>query len=114
MILGMPYIDTLNIININMNTIDTRDGSGAKNLLYRKDHFPEHMAQTTICKHDAGNGQNQEMLYNTDSISKLDNTDKPMVKNKLSNTILYFLPGPNYDNDKRPSAEITEQLQRCF
>ena len=30
------------------------------------------------------------------------------------NTITCFLPGPNYDSDKKRSAEITQQLQRDF
>ena len=34
-----------------------------------------------------------------------------MVNN---NKINYFLPGPNHDNDKRMSAEVTKQLQRDF
>ena len=34
-----------------------------------------------------------------------------MVKN---NEINYILPGPNQDNDRRASAEITKQLQRDF
>ena len=34
-----------------------------------------------------------------------------MVNN---NEIKYFLPGPNQDNDKRVSAEITKQLQKDF
>ena len=34
-----------------------------------------------------------------------------MVINKEVN---YFLPGPNQDNDKRVSTEITKQLQRDF
>ena len=37
-----------------------------------------------------------------------------MVTDKEPNTINYFLPGPNQDNDKRLSAEITQQLQRDF
>ena len=48
---------------------------------------------------------------NTDSTS---NTDKPMVNNTLSNTIDYFLTGPNCDSDRKKSAEITQQLQRDF
>ena len=50
----------------------------------------------------------------TDSISKSNNTDKPMVNNKLSNTIDYFLLGPNCDSDKKASSEIIQQLQRDF
>ena len=36
---------------------------------------------------------------------KFDNEDKPMVTDKEPNTINYFHPGPNQDNDKRVSAE---------
>ena len=48
------------------------------------------------------------------SISKFDNTDRPMVNNKLSNTSDYYLPFPSHDNCKRVSAEIIQQLQRDF
>ena len=71
------------------------------------------MAWATMCKHNVGNRQSREMSYKH-SISKSDNTDKPMVKNKLSNTKDYFLHGSNHDNDKGVSAEITQQLQRDF
>ena len=37
-----------------------------------------------------------------------------MVIDKGFNTINYFLPGPNQDNDKTVSAETTQQLQRDF
>ena len=37
-----------------------------------------------------------------------------MVIYKESKTINYFLPGPEQDNNKRVSAEITHQLQRYF
>ena len=40
---------------------------------------------------------------NSISMSKSDNTEKPMVNNILSNTIDYFLPGPNGDSDKKAS-----------
>ena len=33
---------------------------------------------------------------------------------KKLNTVNYFLPGPNQDNDKRVSAAIIQQLQRDF
>ena len=36
---------------------------------------------------------------NTDNISKFDNKDKPMVIDKEPDTINYFLPGLNQDND---------------
>ena len=51
---------------------------------------------------------------NIDSISKFNNKDKPMVIDKEPNIINYYLLGPNQDNDRRVSAEITQQLQRDF
>ena len=48
------------------------------------------------------------------TISKFENKDKPIVKNKEPNTISCFLPGPNQDNDMRMNVEITQQLQREF
>ena len=37
-----------------------------------------------------------------------------MIIDKEPNKINTFLPGPNQDNYKRVSAEITQQLQRDF
>ena len=51
---------------------------------------------------------------NTDSISKFNNKDKPIIIDKEPYTIIYFLPGPNQDYDKRMSAEITQQLQETL
>ena len=48
----------------------------------------------------------------THSISKFDNKDKPMVIRKEPNTIKYFFPGPNQDNDKRVSADHTTTTER--
>ena len=47
---------------------------------------------------------------NTDSISKFENKCKPMVTD--NDKINYFLPDTNRHNDKRMSAEITQQPQR--
>ena len=44
--------------------------------------------------------------------SIFDNKDNPTVMDKEPNTINYFLPGPNKDNDKRVIAGIKQQLQR--
>ena len=37
-----------------------------------------------------------------------------MVKNRLSETTEYILSGPNYDRDKKRSAETTQQLPKEF
>ena len=56
----------------------------------------------------------EKYYANTGSLSNFENKDKETVIDKESNTINYFLPGPNQDNDKRVSAENTQQLQRDF
>ena len=54
----------------------------------------------------------KKSFTNIDHISQLENKDKPMVIDKEPNTISYFLPSPNQDNDKRVHSAITQQLQR--
>ena len=101
----MPDIDMLNIININIDSIGTEHSGDTDNCCTNKATFQStNMMQET--------GRAKKFYTNTDSISKSDNTDKLMVNNKLSNAIDYFLPGPNCDNDKRVSTEITQQFQR--
>ena len=51
---------------------------------------------------------------NTDSNSKSKNKDKPKVIDNENSKINNFLPGPKQNDDKRVSAEITQQLQRDF
>ena len=57
-----------------------------------------------------GTDRARKCYANTDSISKLENKIKPMVIDKEPDTINYFLPGPNQDNNKKVIAEITQQL----
>ena len=106
-LLGIPDIDVLNIINININTTDMEDGKGTDNCCMNK-ATPQsaNMMQET--------DRTEKCYTKTDSISKSDNTDKPMVDNKLPNTTDYFLPGTIHDSAKRASGKITQQLQRDF
>ena len=109
-LLSMPDIDVLNIMHINVNTIDVRDGSCTDNCCTNKaiPQSPWHEQQ--YANMTQATDRAEKCYTNTDSISKSDNPDKLMVDNKLSNTIDYFLPGPNWDIDKKVSAEITQQL----
>ena len=91
-LLGMPDIDTLNIINISINSIGTEHGGGKDNCCTNK---ATHQSTNTMQETD----KTEKCYTNTDSISKSNNTDKPTVNNKLSNTIDYFLPGPNCNSD---------------
>ena len=55
-LLGMHDIDALNIINININTINIEYGRGTDNWCTNK-------ATPLKYKHDLGNRQSQEMQY---------------------------------------------------
>ena len=104
-LLGMPDIDVLNIINI--HSIGTEHDGGSDNSCTN-----QAAAQSADTMQETNRAE--KCYTNTDNISKSDNTDKPMVNNKLSNTINYFLLGPSCDSDKKKSAEITQQLQIDF
>ena len=56
----------------------------------------------------------QRCYTNTDNVSKVKNEDKPMVTDNDNDNIKYFLPGPNSNNGKRVSVEITQWLQKEF
>ena len=104
---GMHDIDALNIINKNINLVAIEHCGG-------KDNCCKNKATSRHANMMQETDRTEKCYTNTDSISKSDNTDKPRVNNKLSNTIDYFLPRPNCDSGKRVSAEITQQLQRDF
>ena len=56
----------------------------------------------------------EEDYMNTDNVSKFKNENKPMITDNDNNNKKYFFPGPNSNNDKRDTIEITLQLQRQF
>ena len=77
-LLGMSDTDTLNIININWNTIDTHGNDSANNCSTNTVICQgQEMCNTTQtwCRMLAG----PESYANTDSISKFENKDKPTV-----------------------------------
>ena len=92
-LLGMPDIDVLKIMNTKVNTINIKDGSSTNNCYTNKviPRSPWHEQQYANTMQETDRA---EICYtSTDTISKSNNTDKPLVENKLSNTIDYFLPG---------------------
>ena len=113
-LLGMPDIYMLNIININWNTIDTH-GTDSTNNCTRNTAICQSSRDVQHYTNMMWEADRAEKYYaNTDRISEFENKDKPVVINKEPNTVNYFLPGSNQDNDKRVSAEIKRQLQRDF
>ena len=110
----MPDINTLNIISINFNTINTQETSRVHKC----------STKTVICQ-DSMHGHHytnimqeadraEQCCVSTDTISKFKNKDKSMVIDNEPNKIKYFLPSPSQDNNKRVSVEIRQQLQRDF
>ena len=86
-LLGMHYIDALNIININIHSVGTEHGGGNDTCCTNK-ATPQSAGMTQETN------KAEKSFTNIDSNLKSDNTDKPIVNNKLSNTIEYYLPGP--------------------
>ena len=113
-LLGMPDINTLSIIHINCNTIDTQETDRANKCSTNTamDQGPRHEHQYPNMMQEADRAE--KCYTNTDRISKFHNKDAPMVIDNELYTINYFLPGPNEDNNKRASAEITQEIQRYF
>ena len=113
-LLGMPDIDMLNIIHMNCNRIDTQETDRANNCSTNATIHQDsgHRQNYTIMMQEADRGE--KCYANTDNILKCGNKERPTVFDKEPNMINYFLPGPNQDNDKGVSAEITQQLQRYF
>ena len=78
-LLGMPDIKTLDILTVNCNTIETKEADGAEN----------HKTNTAKCQESTSEKQYINMRQeadtiekcytNTDSVSKFDNKDKPLV-----------------------------------
>ena len=95
----MPDIETLGILTINCNIIETKEADSSKE-----------------CKTDTSQeiDGTEKCFINKDNISEFENEDKPIVTDNDTNSIKYFLTGPNSDNNKRVSAEITQQIQREF
>ena len=94
-LLGVTDINIHNIIQINCNTIDTQKTDRANNCstntaIHQDSRHEQHYTNMML------EANRDEKFYtNTDSISKFDNKDKPVVTDKEPNTINYFFSGPN-------------------
>ena len=103
----MPDIDVLNIINVNIHSVDTEQTGDGENCCTNR---PATKREDTKQETDRA----EKCHTNTDNISKSNSKNKVMVYNQLPNAVQYFLSGPSCDSDKTKSAEITQQLQRDF
>ena len=92
-LLVMPDIKTLGILTFTCTTIEMKETDGPEN------------GKTNISQEIDATGQ---YYTNTDNVSKFENEDKPMVADNDNYNIKYFPPGPNSDNNKRVSTEITQ------
>ena len=102
----MPDIDVPNIININVNRIDTNDGSCTNNWCTNK-AIPQSPCHEQQYANKMLEIDRTEKCYAETNNSKPDSTDKPTVENKLSNTINYFLPSHNH-------TASPKRFWRCF
>ena len=82
----MPDIDTLNIIKVNIHSIGTKQTGDSDKFCANR---PATQREDTKQETDRA----KKWYTNTDSISKSNNKNKPMVSNQLPNTAEYFLSG---------------------
>ena len=109
-LLGMPDIAMLNIININCTTIVTHGANSTNNC---STNTAIHQSSSHI-QHYTNRMQEADRVEkgyaNTDIISERYQISQwLLIKN---NSINHFLQGPNQDNDKRASAEITQKITK--
>ena len=92
--LGIPDIDVLVIIKVNIYSIGTEQTGDSDNCCPNRS-----TAQTEDMKQETNMAQ--KCYTKTDNISKSNNKNKPMIDNQSSNTVEYFLPWLSYDSNKK-------------
>ena len=106
-LLGMPDIDALNILKINIHAIDAEQTTWNDNCCANMHTIQgDNWMQETV--------EAEKYCTNIDGISKSNNRTKSMVHSKLTNKTKYFLSGLSYDSNKKRSAETTQQLHKEF
>ena len=104
---GMPDTDVLNIIKINIDSIDAEDARDSKSCANM------HTVWETDPKQETGSAE--KCYKNMDSISKSrDNSTKPTAETKCNKTTEYFLLGLTYESSKNKCAEVTQQIHIDF
>ena len=111
-LLGMLLIEILGILTISCNITDMKQLDGTENCKTNTGNSQEQTREQHYINMRQEAGTIEKYCTNTDSISKFQNKDKPMVTD--NDSIKYFLQGPNSDINKRVSTEIIQQLQREF
>ena len=111
-LLGMPDIKTLGILIINCNTLDMKEVERTENRKTNTDIRQEPTSEKHYVNIRQEAGTTEKCCTNTDSILNFENKDKATVTD--NDNIEYFIAGPNWNINKRVSAEISHQLQREF
>ena len=93
-LLGMPDMDMLNIIKVNIHAIGTEQTGDSDNCCTNR---PTSQREDTKQETDRA----EKCYTKTDRISKLTTKNKPMVDNEITNTVEYFISGPSCDSGKK-------------
>ena len=103
----MPATDVIQIININIDSIDAEDMGNSE---WNINTGPTQESNT---KQETDGAL--KCCANTDSISKsTNNSTKSMVNTNADKPTKYFLSGPSCDTDNRKSAKLTQQIHEEF
>ena len=103
----MSDTDTLNIMKININIIGAEETGGND-----KHCTNMHTVQGDEPKQEVGRAE--KCYTNMDSISKLNDKMKPMLKGISYQTTEYFPSGLSYESDKKRSTKTTQQIHKDF
>ena len=103
----MPDTEALQIININIDSIDAEDVENSEWYISKS------IAQESSTKQETGRAA--KCCANKDSISKSTNNSTTLMADTNANKPTnYFILGPNCDTDKRKNAALTQQIHKEF
>ena len=104
----MPDTDVLNIIKINIDSISAKDATD-------RNEWCANMHTVWASKPKQETGRAEKCYTSIDNISKsTDNKTKAMVNTKPHKTTEYSLSGPNYESDRKKTADATQQMCKDF
>ena len=101
----MPDTDTLDVLTINCNTINTKT---------QRKHTYNQMEDEYKYTNTKETGKPNKCNINKTGIKYSNNGDKPMLIDNINTKINYFIPGPQQEVAEGASVESMQQFCREF
>ena len=105
-LLAMPYKETLDVLTINCNTVNTQTQSSDNNSKIENElHYTNNTQER---------GKPDKYNINTTGFLNSNKGGKTIIIDNIYSKLNYFIPGPLQEADERASAEIMQQIYRKF